>query len=134
MQSQGHLYGRSDRAWSPWLRVVWLGAACLLFLVTGAFGQGVSGRLQGTIQDGTGAVISGASVSITNLDTGVVVKATSDGNGEYVANLLPPGTYKVEVQAQGFRTTVSNGNVVTVDSVTRVDVALQLGTTNETCR
>src|SRR5580658_8567928 len=100
-----------------------------LFLCTlVSLGQGVSGRLQGTVQDATGAVITGASIAVTNQDTGVVGKYTSDSHGEYIANLLQPGNYKVEIGAPGFRTTVSTGNVVTVDGVTRVDVSMELGT------
>ena len=117
---------------SAWFRGAWLWAACLLLYAVGAFGQGVSGRLQGTVQDASGAVVPGANVTVRNQDTGVVNKYTSDSRGEYIANLLPPGSYRVEISASGFRTTVSSGNVVTVDGITRVDVTLQLGTTNET--
>lgn len=109
------------------LRGTALGVACLLLFAAVSFGQGVSGRLQGTIVDSTGALIPGAKVSVTNQDTGVMGQLTSDSHGEYIANLLPPGNYKVEASAAGFRTTVSSGNVVTVDGTTRVDVTLQLG-------
>src|SRR5258708_7577093 len=108
-----------------------LALVCLILFTAVSFGQGVSGRLQGTIQDGSGAVIPNASISVTNQDTGVTNKYVSDARGEYIANLLPPGNYKVEVSAPGFRTTVSSGNVVTVDAAARVDVSLQLGTATE---
>ncbi|HEV2709576.1 MAG TPA: carboxypeptidase regulatory-like domain-containing protein [Edaphobacter sp.] len=108
-----------------------LGLVCLFFFSAGVFGQGVSGRIQGTIQDATGALIPGAKVSVTNQDTGVVGQFTSDSHGGYIANLLPPGNYKIQAGASGFRTTVSTGNIVTVDGVTRVDVTLQLGSTTE---
>ena len=61
----------------------WLGIVCAFLFATAAFGQGVSGRLQGTIQDASGAVISGASVTVSNQDTGVVSKSTSDSRGDY---------------------------------------------------
>lgn len=109
------------------LRGTLLSLACLFLFTIAAYGQGVSGRLQGTIQDVTGALIPGAKVSVSNQDTGVANKLISDSHGEYIANLLPPGNYKVEASADGFRTTVSSGNVVTVDGTTRVDVTLQLG-------
>jgi hypothetical protein len=69
---------------------------------------------------------------VTDQDTGIVNQYVADDHGEYIANLLPPGTYKVEISASGFRTTISTGNVVTVDGVTRVDVTLQLGAMVET--
>jgi hypothetical protein len=133
MQSQIHLFQGFCRPWPSSLapRRMLLGFMTLLVLTAAAFGQGVSGRLQGTIQDGTGAVISGANVVVTNQDTGVASKYTSDEHGEYIANLLPPGSYKVEVSASGFHTTISTGNVVTVDGVSRVDVTLQLGVATE---
>ena len=108
-----------------------LGLACLFLFTAAVFGQGVSGRIQGTVQDTTGALVPGAKVSVSNQDTGVVNKYTSDSHGEYIANLLPPGNYKIQASASGFRTTISTGNVVTVDGVTRVDVTLQLGSATE---
>jgi Carboxypeptidase regulatory-like domain/TonB dependent receptor len=134
MQSQVNFDSRLCRCSLPptWSRGILLGIACLLLVTAVGFGQGVSGRIQGTIQDGTGAVVPGAKVSVTDQDTGIINQYVSDNRGEYIANLLPPGTYKVEVSAPGFRTTVSTGNVVTVDGVTRVDVALALGVTAET--
>src|ERR1700722_11253631 len=133
MQSQMYLFQGLGRLWPPsqFLRVMLLGFISLLILTSASFGQGVSGRLQGTVQDGTGAVISGTSITVTNQDTGVSGKYTSDEHGEYLVNLLPPGSYKVEASASGFRTTVSTGNVVTVDSVARVDMTLQLGAATE---
>src|ERR1700733_5818891 len=134
MQSQENLHFKLGSYWLPptSFRGILAGIACLLLFTAVGFGQGVSGRLQGTIQDGTGAVVPSAKVSVTGQDTGITNQYVSDNRGEYIANLLPPGTYKVEVSAPGFRTTVSSGNVVTVDGVTRVDVALALGVTAET--
>ena len=133
MHSQMNLHQKLGRPWSLYtsFRGMLFGLVCVLALTAMSFGQGISGRLQGTIQDGSGAVVSGANISVTNQDTGVVNKYTSDSRGEYIANLLPPGNYKVEVNAPGFRTTVSTGNVVTVDNITRVDATLQLGTAAE---
>ena len=133
MQSETNFHQKPGRSGSAHVsfRGLLIGLVCFLILTRVSLGQGVSGRLQGTIQDGTGAVIPGASVSVTNQDTGVTNKYTSDNHGAYIANLLPPGNYKVEISASGFRTTVSTGNVVTVDGVARVDVTLQLGTTTD---
>src|ERR1700757_3140463 len=133
MQSQMYRFQGLGGLWPPSISLyqMLLGFMTLLILTPAVFGQGVSGRLQGTIQDATGATISGANIAVTNQDTGVANKYTSDEHGEYIANLLPPGNYKVEVSAPGFRTTVSTGNVVTVDGVARVDVTLQLGAATE---
>ncbi|WP_165420235.1 TonB-dependent receptor [Edaphobacter modestus] len=108
-----------------------LSALALITSTVMCFGQGVTGRIQGTVQDGTGAVVPKATITVTNQDTGVSSRYTSGSQGEFIANLLSPGNYKIEVAAAGFRTTVSTGNVVTVDNATRADVILQLGATTE---
>jgi|HubBroStandDraft_5_1064220.scaffolds.fasta_scaffold07515_1 hypothetical protein len=95
-------------------------------------GQGISGHIVGTVQDSSDAVIANASVTITNQDTGVVTHTKSNAAGEYRSDNLPPGTYKVEVDAAGFQRTVSTGNIVTVDNNTRVNVAEQVGTSTQT--
>ncbi|HET6220322.1 MAG TPA: TonB-dependent receptor [Acidobacteriaceae bacterium] len=110
---------------------IFLGMVSFFFFVSLAAGQGVSGRLQGTIQDPSGAVITGAHVVVTNQDTGQSVALTSNDQGTYLADLLSPGTYRVEVDAPGFQKVVSNANVVTVDNVARVDVTLQPGTASQ---
>ncbi|HWA93324.1 MAG TPA: carboxypeptidase regulatory-like domain-containing protein [Terracidiphilus sp.] len=94
--------------------------------------QGVSGRILGTVQDSTGAVIENVTVVATNTGTGISATVISDANGQYRFDNLQPGTYRVEFKTQGFRPFVSNGNVVNVDQATRVDATLQVGSTGET--
>jgi outer membrane lipoprotein-sorting protein len=105
---------------------------CLLLIATVVFGQGVSGRILGTIQDGSGAVVANASVTITNQGTGIAAKTVTDSHGEYRVDNLPPGNYRIQFEASGFRVVVSEGNVVTVDNSTRVDTTLAVGSTSET--
>jgi hypothetical protein len=59
-------------------------------------------RIQGTVRDTTGAVVSGAQTTVTNTDTNISVTATSDDNGNFSVNALPRGNYKAEVKAPGF--------------------------------
>ena len=103
----------------------------LLMMAPVAFAQGVSGRLLGAVEDASGAAVTNATVSVINQDTGAATRYTTDSHGGFTADLLPPGNYRVEVDASGFRKTVSTGNIVTVDNTTRVDMALQLGTATE---
>ncbi|AEU38302.1 TonB-dependent receptor [Granulicella mallensis] len=105
--------------------------ACLLMVTPLAFCQGVSGRIVGTIQDATNAVVPGAVVTITNQDTGSVAKTKSNSSGEYRVDNLPPGNYQVKVEAKGFRTVISSGNVVTVDNANRDDIKLEVGMANQ---
>ncbi|MFZ0283640.1 MAG: carboxypeptidase regulatory-like domain-containing protein [Terriglobales bacterium] len=62
------------------------------------------GSIQGTVTDQSGAVISGASITITNKATGQVVHVTSTGAGNYSSGALLPSDYVVRVAAKGFRT------------------------------
>jgi hypothetical protein len=105
---------------------------CLLAIAPIVFGQGVSGHIIGSVQDSSSAVIPNAQVTITNQETGIVFRTKSNAVGEYRSDNLPPGTYRVKIEAPGFRDTVSDGNIVTVDSNSRVDVSLQVGKADQT--
>ena len=105
---------------------------CLLAIVPVAFSQGVSGHIVGTVHDETNAVIPNAQVTVTNQDTGIVTHTKSNAFGEYRSDNLQPGTYRVKVDAPGFRETVSSGNIVTVDNNNRVDVNMLVGASDQT--
>ncbi len=86
-----------------------------------AFGQ-FSANLQGTVKDGTGAVVPNASILVTNTETGVSATIVSNGSGQYRANSLSPGHYRLHVTAAGFQikdvtTSISNGEDAGVDIV-----------------
>ncbi len=114
----------------------WLASLLMLLGLMGSTpalrAQGVSGRILGSVQDGSGAVIGQATVTATNTGTGITATITSDANGQYRLDNLQPGTYRVEVKATGFRSLVSNGIIVNVDQATRLDATLQVGSTGET--
>ncbi len=89
-----------------------------------AHGQGIiTGTLTGTVQDATGAVISGAKVTITKLDTNTVFTATADSRGSFSLNDLPVGVYSVKFDASGFSTLALNG--VHVDANHTVDLGVE---------
>jgi hypothetical protein len=105
---------------------------CLLAAASAALAQGVSGRIVGTVLDSTGAVISKASVTISNQDTGAVTRVATNASGQYRADTLSPGNYEVKIEAPGLQTIVSKDNVVTVDNATVVDMTMKVGSTSET--
>jgi len=74
--------------------------------------QVVKGSISGTVTDPQGAVVSGATVKAINSATGATLATTSDSSGTFHFNLIPVGTYKVEMTAAGFKTTVQNNIVV----------------------
>src|ERR1700678_3256259 len=89
-------------------------AGCLLVAFTAvplARGQaGTSFVLQGTVEDSSGAVVPGATVSAKDVSLGVTREQTTDGNGHYILAALPPqGVWEITVQAQGFGTQTLTG-------------------------
>ncbi|HWK12186.1 MAG TPA: carboxypeptidase-like regulatory domain-containing protein, partial [Vicinamibacterales bacterium] len=73
-----------------------------------------TGTVSGTVVDSSGQVIPGASVTLTDERTSVTRTQVSDGRGEFAFRAVPPGTYTVKVELQGFRTFVRRNNVVEV--------------------
>ncbi len=72
--------------------------ACLLLLSLG-FAQSISGDIRGLVKDPSGAVVANAEVTVTNLDQNTVLRnVTTGASGEYVAALLPVGTYKTPLR------------------------------------
>ena len=101
----------------------------LLFLAAsiGSAQVAGTGTLQGSVTDPTGAVIPGATVTISNVSTNVKHTLASDSAGAYVFPNIDPGTYNVTVTAPGFQTYVKSGNVLEVGSNIAVNVALTIG-------
>ena len=75
------------------------------------WGQSENGRITGTVTDSTGAVVSGATISVASQATARIVTAQSGGAGEYSVNALKPGPYKIEVQAPSFKTVTQDVTV-----------------------
>ena len=103
---------------------------CFAILPTVLFGQ-VTGSILGVVRDASGAVIQGARVTVTNLNTNMTHETTSDVSGQYRMLALPTGPYKVEAAFSGFQTFVSTGIVLTVDEQHRVDIELKVGTSEQ---
>ena len=93
---------------------------------------GGTGSIQGVITDATGAVIPGATVTATNVATGVKTERQTTGAGLYVIAPLPPGEYKVAVTATGFRQLEQAGVVVDALSTVGLNLTLQVGAASET--
>lgn len=92
----------------------------------------VGGKISGTVMDGSGAVISTASVSANNLDTGVQQTVTTNRAGVYSISNLAVAHYDITISAPGFRPYRRAGVVVDVNSMLLVDAVLELGPRSET--
>ncbi len=113
-----------------------LQAAALSILVLFSavcFGQGgaATGDLHVTVKDPRGNLVASATVTVRDAAKGLVRSATSDGQGGYSAQLLPPGTYSVTVDASGFNGILSTGVVITVGGLVELPVTLSLATGKE---
>src|SRR6267378_1522210 len=98
-----------------------------LFAGASTFAQTFRGTILGSVTDSSGAAVPGATVTIKNVDTGLVRTVTTSDDGSYAAPELPIGTYSVSVEKAGFKLGVVTGIKVEVSSERRADIALQIG-------
>jgi len=103
-----------------------------LCLCVVAFGrQTATGRILGTVTDQTGAVIPGASIAATNVDTKVVYQTVTNEAGLYQVPLLPIGTYTVSAELPGFQKAVSKSEKLEINQSLRVDIRLTVSNRSE---
>src|SRR2546426_5332234 len=100
-------------------------SACSLYAQT--FGE-VTGR----VTDPSGAVIPGASVTLTNVNTNAVRKVVTTEAGAYTFPSIAPGFYRMRAGLPGFKTAASERFEVQVQKVVRLDITLELGQASET--
>ncbi|MGB0108750.1 MAG: TonB-dependent receptor, partial [Terriglobales bacterium] len=111
----------------------WSAFVLLLFaLSTTLQAQLTEGSIAGAVTDVSGAAVSGASVKITNLQTGAVDQTKTDNIGYYRVLHLQIGAYQIRVEAQGFKASVLENIPVNVNTTTRADAKLQVGGAQET--
>jgi outer membrane receptor protein involved in Fe transport len=103
----------------------------VLALTVGAVAQVQYGQFTGTVSDPTGAAIANAKVSVLNSATDLSTFATTNSSGNYSVKELPVGTYKLTVEAAGFKTTSNAGVAVNAGTIAHVDFKLQLGKASE---
>src|SRR5579863_5368683 len=92
---------------------------------------GVTATISGTVTDPTGAVVAGATVTATNVETGVALTQTTNTEGFYSFPELPVGKYTIDVQKAGFKAYRQTDLVLDVNQTLVVDVPLQIGEASE---
>src|SRR5215472_9030458 len=97
-----------------------------------ASAQAVYGSIGGTVLDASGGVVVGAKVTITDTVRNVVYTTTTNSSGVFTQSHLIIGTYRVEVEAPGFKTVAEDKVEVAVDTVHTVDVTMQPGEVTQT--
>lgn len=96
-----------------------------------AAAQVLYGSAVGLVADQSGAVVPNATVTLTNTLTGQVREIHTTDDGNYTAPNLLPGEYELKVAASGFRAYAQTGIRITINTVTRIDVKLELGQLSE---
>src|SRR5678816_4379265 len=99
-------------------------AASLLVLAVPAAAQRITATMRGTVTDPTGAVISGAKVTVKNEETGLTRSGTTTTAGIYSFAELPVGSYQVQIEHPGFKSEVRSKIILNVADVRAVDVQL----------
>src|SRR5437867_2884034 len=108
--------------------------ACIVvsfFSVSSVWSQTTTGRIVGTVSDPTGAVIPGASISVTNVNTQVTYETMTNEQGFYQALLLPIGAYTVTANMAGFQKAVTNPEKLEINQSLRVDIRMVVGARSE---
>ncbi len=100
---------------------------CALLLQVAAFGQAMDGNLVGTVRDASGAVVSAAKVELLNAATGVTSTANTNEIGLYRFNNILPGSYKLTVEATGFKPASLDNVVIEANRQATVNLTLEVG-------
>jgi hypothetical protein len=117
--------------YSPTLRRALRCVVFVLVLCLPAMAQSTGGRILGKVSDSTGAVVSGVSVNLTNVATGVARQATTNDAGDYTFIEVVPGNYRAEYSLQGFKKYVRDNVTVELNEVVTLNATLQPGGTQE---
>ena len=107
------------------------GGVFVVLTATGAMAQATA-QISGTVKDSSGGVLPGASVTVTQTETGFKREVVTEATGLFAFPGIPVGPYRIEVMLQGFRTSVQTGVVLQVNANAVVPVTLALGEVAET--
>jgi hypothetical protein len=109
-----------------------LAASFLLAFATGAIAQTGSSSVRGTVKDPQGNIVVGATATLSNPATSYSRTSTSNDSGQFAFEAVPPGTYRVELEAKGFKKAVISDVQALVSKPTDLNVQLEIGSVTET--
>ena len=123
---------RRSGLWRTLRALCLIGLLVTVFKSNPAYAQLDQGAIIGVVQDSTGAVIPNADVTLTAVDTGLVLKTKSNASGNYFFAPIKIGNYTVSASAPNFQTTVEQNIVVHVTDRLNIPLALKPGKASET--
>ncbi len=115
---------------SRWISVLLLSFVLLCAVVVPAGAQ-TTATIVGTVTDASGGVLAGATITVTNVQTGLTRRVSANEHGVYVAPSLPVGQYSVAAEMPGFKKKVLTGIVLQVNQEARLDLVLEVGAVTE---
>src|SRR4030095_13200980 len=107
-------------------RILFVGLMILILSGSSVWAQNTA-QINGSVRDQTGAILPGAAVTATQIETGVVRAAVTDETGAYLLPNLPIGPYRLEAMLPGFKTHVQSGIVLQVAANPAVNIVLEVG-------
>lgn len=123
---------KSAKRWQSRLKALALGLVVLVGTGMSVAAQSTSGSLSGTVKDAKGAAIAGAAVEVTGTSRNETRTAQTGEDGRYVFPQLQPDTYKVRVEARGFKRYDLEGLVLSPnDKISAPDIQLEIGAVSE---
>src|SRR3984893_8151312 len=112
--------------------ILWTLLSAFVLIFAPTVSASPTGSIAGFVKDQSGAMISGAKLTLLNVSTNAKEEAASDSNGGFQFLQLAPAVYSLQVEASGFKKEVVNGVLVQVDQITHLDATLQVGSVAET--
>src|SRR6266478_3878091 len=112
--------------------ILWTLLSGFLIMFAPTVSASPTGSIVGFVRDQSGAMISGAKLTLINVSTNAKEEAVSDSNGGFQFLQLAPAVYSLHVEAPGFKKEVVNDVLVQVDQITHLDATLQIGSLAET--
>jgi hypothetical protein len=106
--------------------------AALLLILPVASAQSIFATLNGSVRDGSGAVVSGATVAVRNSASGETRKTVTNADGFFTVSTLPAGTYQVTVEMKGFKKWQGSGIMLNGSDSRTMNIELNIGAVSET--
>ena len=120
------------RTFSRVFAVILCSVATVFLSPANARAQLTTGTLYGVVQDTSGAILPGVTVTVTHQGTTLTRETVSDARGEFALPALPPGAYTIKIELSGFKTYENRALTLSAGQTVRQTFALEVGALAET--